>query len=195
MTGAVSTAGKKSTCGQNESGNTALPDAQTDGVRKPVISNIYVRQDDPLNIDKQLGIGFFGTISAASGIFETSDGTEIMGSQDGTFVTNLRLSDVTVDNNTVSTEYDQSVVGALVDVLEGVLSGVTDLLDFLLWLLSFGLVGGKDGALTNVIHNLWKPASWTQRHLPPVHLRAGLRVVLPLPTVKSLMLKFPTWVL
>ena len=154
MTGAVSTAGKKSNLWTDESGNTALPDAQTDGVRKPVISNIYVRQDDPLNIDKQLGIGFFGTISAASGIFETSDGTEIMGSQDGTFVTNLRLSDVTVDNNTVSTEYDQSVVGALVDVLEGVLSGVTDLLDFLLWLLSFGLVGGKDGALTNVIHNL-----------------------------------------
>ncbi len=154
MTGAVSTAGTKSNLWTDESGNTALPDAQTDGVRKPVISNIYVRQDDPLNIDKQLGIGFFGTISAASGIFETSDGTEIMGTQDGTFVTNLRLSDVTVDNNTVSTEYDQSVVGALVDVLEGVLSVVTNLLDFLLWLLTFGLVGGEDGALTNVIHNL-----------------------------------------
>ena len=154
MTGAVSTAGTKSNLWTDESGNTALPDAQTDGVRKPVISNIYVRQDDPLNIDKQLGIGFFGTISAASGIFETSDGTEIMGSQDGTFVTNLRLSDVTVDNNTVSTEYDQSVVGALVDVLEGVLRVVTDLWDFLLWLLTFGQVGGEGDALTNVIHNL-----------------------------------------
>lgn len=110
---------------------------------KPVISNVKVVQSGPLDVGKQMGVGFFSTIS--SEVNENDIGL----SKGLVKVSNLRFEDISVDNQSTTTKYDQTLVNGLVTGLSKVLGG---LVDTLLWILSFGnLEAGLRDTLTKVL--------------------------------------------
>lgn len=110
---------------------------------KPVISNVNVVQTGPLDVGKQMGVGFFSTIS--SEVNENDIGL----SKGLVKVSNLRFENISVDNQSTTTKYDQTLVNGLVTGLSQVLGG---LLDTLLWILSFGnLEAGLRDTLTKVL--------------------------------------------
>ena len=103
---------------------------------KPVISNVTVRQDSPLNIEEHYGIGFFGTISNK---VDASYNLGIMGvgaSYDITVkparVENIKLSDVDVSTLTSEHVKPTSLIEELLGQVSTVLGGVLTLLNTLL---------------------------------------------------------------
>ena len=110
---------------------------------KPVISNVSVVQTGDLDVGKQMGVGFFATIS--SEVNENDIGL----SKGLVKVSNLKIQKISVDNQSTTTKYDQSLINGLVTGLSQVLGG---LLDALLWILSFGnLEAGLRDTLTKVL--------------------------------------------
>lgn len=110
---------------------------------KPVLSNINVIQTGSLNVGKQMGVGFFDTLSD-----EASD-NDVGLSKDLVKVSNLRFNNIKVDNQSTTTKYDQTLVNGLVSSLGQLLGGVVDLLA---WLLTFGSVdAGLRKTLTDVL--------------------------------------------
>lgn len=110
---------------------------------KPVISNVKVVQSGDLDVGKQMGVGFFATIS--SEVNENDIGL----SKGLVKVSNLKIQKISVDNQSTTTKYDQSLINGLVTGLTQVLGG---LLDIVLWLVSFGsLKAGLKDTLTQVL--------------------------------------------
>lgn len=98
---------------------------------KPVISNVNVSQTSELDVGKQMGVGFFATLSN-----EASDSD--LGLSKGTVtVKNLKFNKINVDNETTKTKFDQTLISGLTSTLGKALGG---LLDGLTWLLTFGTV-------------------------------------------------------
>ena len=71
---------------------------------KPVISNVNVSQTSELDVGKQMGVGFFATLSneASSSDLGLSKGTVT--------VKNLKFNNITVDNETTKTKFDQTLI-------------------------------------------------------------------------------------
>ena len=119
-------------------------DTEITAKEKPVISNVSVVQTGDLDVGKQMGVGFFATIS--SEVNENDIGL----SKGLVKVSNLKMQKISVDNQSTTTKYDQSLINGLVTGLSQVLGG---LLDALLWILSFGnLEAGLRDTLTNVLN-------------------------------------------
>lgn len=119
-------------------------DTEITAKEKPVISNVKVVQSGDLDVGKQMGVGFFATIS--SEVNENDIGL----SKGLVKVSNLKIQKISVDNQSTTTKYDQSLINGLVTGLSRVLGG---LLDALLWILSFGnLEAGLRDTLTNVLN-------------------------------------------
>ena len=115
-------------------------DTEITAKEKPVISNVSVVQTGDLDVGKQMGVGFFATIS--SEVNENDIGL----SKGLVKVSNLKIQKISVDNQSTTTKYDQSLINGLVTGLSQVLGG---LLDALLWILSFGnLEAGLKDTLT-----------------------------------------------
>ena len=118
-------------------------DTEITATEKPVISNVSVVQTGDLDVGKQMGVGFFATIS--SEVNENDIGL----SKGLVKVSNLKIQKISVDNQSTTTKYDQSLINGLVTGLTQVLGG---LLDILLWVLSFGnLEAGLRDTLTKVL--------------------------------------------
>lgn len=118
-------------------------DTEITAKEKPVISNVSVVQTGDLDVGKQMGVGFFATIS--SEVNENDIGL----SKGLVKVSNLKIQKISVDNQSTTTKYDQSLINGLVTGLSQVLGG---LLDALLWILSFGnLEAGMKDTLTKVL--------------------------------------------
>lgn len=110
---------------------------------KPVLSNVNVIQTGSLDVGKQMGVGFFDTLSD-----EASD-NDVGLSKGLVKVSNLRFNNIKVDNQSTTTKYDQTLVNGLVSSLGQLLGGVVDLLA---WLLTFGSVdAGLRKTLTDVL--------------------------------------------
>ena len=110
---------------------------------KPVLSNVNVIQTGSLDVGKQMGVGFFATLSD-----EASD-NDVGLSKGLVKVSNLRFNNIKVDNQSTTTKYDQTLVNGLVSSLGKLLGGVVDLLA---WLLTFGSVdAGLRKTLTDVL--------------------------------------------
>ncbi|NJE73318.1 hypothetical protein E0L15_01560 [Pseudoflavonifractor sp. SW1122] len=94
------------------------------------ISNVTVVANEPLQVEKQKGYGFFATIYSEMN-------REKLGESSGqTVVSNLRLQDVVVNTDTSDYSVDKSLLGLLL----GLAGGVTGtILDGLLQLLGFKL--------------------------------------------------------
>ena len=135
---------------------TAVENNTYSSLAKPVISNIQINQTEALDISKQMGIGFFATISGLSGISGSGD-SQVIGSTDQALVANLCLDNVVVQNNTNKTKYDPSLVGSLVGIVEkilgGLLGGVVDLLE---WLLGLGDNVNLEGIVTDLLETRQK---------------------------------------
>ena len=118
-------------------------DTEITAKEKPVISNVSVVQTGDLDVGKQMGVGFFATIS--SEVNENDIGL----SKGLVKVSNLKIQKISVDNQSMTTKYDQSLINGLVTGLTQVLGG---LLDIVLWLVSFGnLKAGLKDTLTKVL--------------------------------------------
>lgn len=118
-------------------------DTEITAKEKPVISNVSVVQTGDLDVGKQMGVGFFATIS--SEVNENDIGL----SKGLVKVSNLKIQKISVDNQSTTTKYDQSLINGLVTGLSQVFGG---LLDALLWILSFGnLEAGLKDTLTKVL--------------------------------------------
>lgn len=98
------------------------------GAEKPVISNVKVEQSDKLNVGKQMGVGFFSTISS-----EVSE-KDIGLSKGLVQVSNIKFENITVQTSTSETYYPETLVSTLTStlgkLLGGVLSGLTFILTF-----------------------------------------------------------------
>lgn len=109
---------------------------------KPVISDVKVTQTGELDVGKQMGVGFFATISDESS-------TDDIGISKGLVkVSNLKFQDITVDNQSTKTKFDQTLVSGLTTSL-GLILG--SLVDGLAWLLTFGSV---DAGLRNTLSSV-----------------------------------------
>lgn len=111
---------------------------------KPVISNVNVSQTSELDVGKQMGVGFFATLSN-----EASDSD--LGLSKGTVtVKNLKFNKINVDNETTKTKFDQTLISGLTSTLGKALGG---LLDGLTWLLTFGTVNaGLRDTLNSILN-------------------------------------------
>lgn len=110
---------------------------------KPVISNVKVVQSGPLDVGKQMGVGFFSTL------YDEASDDDVGISKGQVLVSNLRFENISVDNQSTTTKYDQTLVNGLVTGLSQVLGSVVDLLA---WLLTFGSVdAGLRKTLTDVL--------------------------------------------
>lgn len=98
------------------------------GAEKPVISNVKVEQSDKLNVGKQMGVGFFSTISS-----EVSE-KDIGLSKGLVQVSNIKFENITVQTSTSETYYPETLVSELTStlgkLLGGLLSGLTFILTF-----------------------------------------------------------------
>lgn len=98
------------------------------GAEKPVISHVKVEQSDKLNVGKQMGVGFFSTISS-----EVSE-KDIGLSKGLVQVSNIKFENITVQTSTSETYYPETLVSTLTStlgkLLGGVLSGLTFILTF-----------------------------------------------------------------
>ncbi len=97
-------------------------------IEKPVISNVKIEQTDKLNVGKQIGVGFFSTIS--SEVREDDIGLSKVLVQ----VSNIKFENITVQTSTSETYYPETLVSELTStlgkLLGGVLSGLTFILTF-----------------------------------------------------------------
>ena len=110
---------------------------------KPVISNVKVVQSGPLDVGKQMGVGFFSTL------YDEASDDDVGISKGQVLVSNLRFENISVDNQSTTTKYDQTLVNGLVTGLSQALGGLVDLLT---WLLTFGSVdAGLRKTLTDVL--------------------------------------------
>ena len=100
---------------------------------RPVISNITVFMDEEqkLNPDKQLGVGFFGTISSEINVnnIGISAGT--------TLVSNLKLDTITIKTETNQTESYETLLNIITSGTGGLVGG---LLDWLVNAITFGQI-------------------------------------------------------
>ena len=100
---------------------------------RPVISNITVFMDEEqkLNPDKQLGVGFFGTISSEINVnnIGISAGT--------TLVSNLKLDTITIKTETNQTESSDTLLNIITSGTGGLVGG---LLDWLVNAITFGQI-------------------------------------------------------
>lgn len=110
---------------------------------KPVISNVKVVQSGPLDVGKQMGVGFFSTL------YDEASDDDVGISKGQVLISNLRFENISVDNQSTTTKYDQTLVNGLVTGLSQALGGLVDLLT---WLLTFGSVdAGLRKTLTDVL--------------------------------------------
>ena len=96
----------------------------------PVISHVNIEQMGKINQSKQLGVGFFATLtpgSSLTGDSVTSDGQ--------TKVSSITLRDVTVDNQADGVENSVSLVGGLLSGVGYLLAGLYDTLCVILFFL------------------------------------------------------------
>ena len=97
-------------------------------IEKPVISNVKIEQTDKLNVGKQMGVGFFSTVS--SEVREDDIGLSKVLVQ----VSNIKFENITVQTSTSETYYPETLVSELTStlgkLLGGVLSGLTFILTF-----------------------------------------------------------------
>ena len=97
-------------------------------IEKPVISNVNIEQTDKLNVGKQMGVGFFSTVS--SEVREDDIGLSKVLVQ----VSNIKFENITVQTSTSETYYPETLVSELTStlgkLLGGVLSGLTFILTF-----------------------------------------------------------------
>lgn len=106
---------------------------------KPTIKNITVNQSGELNIEKNVGIGFFGTITNQSDTSGSNNQNSRIGlSKETATVKNIRLENVTVQNTSNSVAKDTNIVTGLVGVVGGLLGTVGGILDGIL----DGILGG-----------------------------------------------------
>lgn len=92
-------------------------------VANPVISNVSVLQSGRLSVGEQMGVGFFGTISA------DHDDSDMFARPGTATVSNITLKGVKVDNGFTEAYVDQSLVSAIAGLLGDLVGG---LLDFVL---------------------------------------------------------------
>ena len=108
---------------------TAMNDRTTQN--RPVISNVYVNNTQPIEVNKFIGIGFFATITNE---INTAD----IGISAGTVhVENLELSGVEVHNTATTAEQATTLVSAITSTTGWLVGGIVDIL---LAALSFGEV-------------------------------------------------------
>lgn len=94
----------------------------TDGTKNVVISNIKVEQSGEMDPSRNIGVGFFGTISG-----------QISSKSSKAIVKNISLKDVTVSNSSNTMKpADPTLVGILVGTVGGVLGLVGGLLDWII---------------------------------------------------------------
>lgn len=96
-------------------------DAVTDQAVRPTIANVTVKQTGKINQQKQSGIGFFATISNQISLDNSAGGLKSLGE---TVVSNIRLDNVDVSNESTETEDTVTLVSALTDLLGFVLGTV-----------------------------------------------------------------------
>ena len=130
----------------------------------PTISNIHVVQSGLLNMETTSGIGFFGTITN-----KLDENT--LGSAGTASVKNLRLEQVSVENN--STEVDKnidSLVEGLLGVLGRLLGDILDLLNPILGNLKLGQVIEALLTLKQKSPDLFATGSFAGRIIGDVHI-------------------------
>lgn len=93
----------------------------------PVISHVNIKQTGKINQSKQLGVGFFATLTPGSSLTANS----VM-SNGQTKVSSITLQDVAVDNQADGVEQSVSLVGGLLAGVGAVLTGVYELLQMVL---------------------------------------------------------------
>lgn len=103
---------------------------------QPVISGVNVNQSGKLDSRDHVGIGFFGTITNSV----NGDPDRLGVSPGTTVVSNLKLSGVTVTNNSTETEDTQTLISGLGDLLGGILGGLIG-----------GILGGVLGGLEDLL--------------------------------------------
>lgn len=103
---------------------------------QPVISGVNVNQSGKLDSRDHVGIGFFGTITNSV----NGDPNRLGVSPGTTVVSNLKLSGVTVTNNSTETEDTQTLISGLGDLLGGILGGLIG-----------GILGGVLGSLEDLL--------------------------------------------
>lgn len=95
----------------------------TDSVAQPAISNVTVNQTAELDITVYTGVGFFATISSAR-----PGSASLVDSNVKAEVRNLRLSNISVANQSSGMRNDPSLVSSLTGFLGGTLGVVLDAL-------------------------------------------------------------------
>ena len=112
----------------------------------PVISHVNIEQTGKINQSKQLGVGFFATLTPGSSLTANS-----VTSNGQTKVSSITLRDVTVDNQADGVENSVSLAGDLLSdvgyLLEGLYNTLRDILSFLLHLHLPNLNGFLSGLL------------------------------------------------
>ena len=124
--------------------NTSLWNENKIQGNQPILSNINIIQSTELDVGKQIGVGFFATLSN-----ESSD--DDIGLSKGTVkVTNIEFNNVIIDNQTSKTKFNQTLISGLTSSLG---LGLGGLLDGLTWLLTFGSVdAGLRKTLSNILN-------------------------------------------
>jgi len=117
------------------------------GVQRPVIQNITVSQDAPIDPEKMKGVGFFATLSRPGEISSDS-----LGTSGQVIVRNLELKNIHISNNTQKLDVDISLLGVL---LEGLALVVGPLLDGILFLLTVGQVKFETSKMLNDLLNVY----------------------------------------
>lgn len=92
--------------------------ADVTAVANPVISNVNVVQSGRLSVGKQMGVGFFGTISAKH------DDNDVFARPSAATVSNITLKGVTVDNGFTEAYVDQTLVSSLAGLLGDLVGGL-----------------------------------------------------------------------
>ena len=89
---------------------------------RPVISNVYVNNSNPIEVNKFIGVGFFATVTNE---VNTAD----IGISSGTVhVENLELSQVAVHNTATTAKSTQTILGGLATGVGWLVGGLVDLL-------------------------------------------------------------------
>ena len=124
MTGAVAENGEKIW-----NGTTILNSTAITATRRAVISNVHVNQNQPIEVNKYIGIGFFATITNEinANDYGVSAGT--------VKVKNLELNRVEVHNTADSAQSANSILSTITSGVGWLVGG---LVDILLPVLSFG---------------------------------------------------------
>ena len=113
-----------SSTGENSDGNddkwkplmftgTMLGQLNMDSSKPVTISNINVVQDEKLDMQKNLGVGFFGTIA--------NERENYVSSKQPVTVSNIHLDKVKIDNNATEIKDNTTLIEGLVKLLNGLL--------------------------------------------------------------------------